>query len=285
MLSPPATHHRHQYGPWSVPGAPRWEGDTRLVHVTKATVRFGKHRRGVGSIRKPVSLKHWKGRRGRGGGSKGEGVVQGGGCNPPPTVPTVVSHSNTSLPRSADGVRERIRETLNLRVPAPCGGGGGRAIGQVWTRYCRSSRACPTAFIALSVHHVFVRPMALFVFQTVPCPCPPGWGQSCGPRVLGFTAWAHCTRDTESGSWRLCGVPYLGVRYLGCACLRWPLLATHRFGGGGAPPMQVPCFPLDAPTRAHTPPASTCARRREVLEGGGPRSVCTKNGPTRCSLL
>ena len=27
------------------------------------------------------------------------------------------------------------------------------AIGQVWTRHCRSSRACPTAFIALSVHH------------------------------------------------------------------------------------------------------------------------------------
>ena len=34
------------------------------------------------------------------------------------------------------------------------------AIGQVWTRHCRSSRACPTAFIALSVHHVFIRPLA-----------------------------------------------------------------------------------------------------------------------------
>ena len=43
----------------------------------------------------------------------------------------------------------------------------GAAIGQVWTRHCRSSRTCPTAFIALSVHHVFIRPLALLVFQTV----------------------------------------------------------------------------------------------------------------------
>ena len=35
------------------------------------------------------------------------------------------------------------------------GGGGGAAIGQVWTRHCRSGRACPTAFIALSVHHMW----------------------------------------------------------------------------------------------------------------------------------
>ena len=40
------------------------------------------------------------------------------------------------------------------------------AIGQVWTRQCRFNRACPTAFIALSVHHMFVRPLALLVFQT-----------------------------------------------------------------------------------------------------------------------
>ena len=105
--------------------------------------------------------------------------------------------------------------------------GAGAAIGQVWTCHCRSSRACPTAFIALSVHHMFVRPVALLVFQTIPDPCLPGWGQSCGPQVLGFTAWGHRTRDTESGSWRVCGVPCLGVRYHGRACLRWPLLAAH----------------------------------------------------------
>ena len=105
--------------------------------------------------------------------------------------------------------------------------GVGAAIGQVWTRHCRSSRACPMAFIALSVHHVFVWPLALLVFQTAPGPCLPGWGQSCGPRVLSFTAWGHYSHDNESGSWRVCGVPYLGCLYLGCACLRWPLLATH----------------------------------------------------------
>ena len=91
----------------------------------------------------------------------------------------------------------------------PAGGGGGlaqglgallacgsahrgAAIGQVWTRHCR---ACPTAFIALSVHHMFVRPVALLVFQTVQDPCLPGWGQRCGPQVLGFTAWGHCTHE------------------------------------------------------------------------------------------
>ena len=106
--------------------------------------------------------------------------------------------------------------------------GTGAAIGQVWTHHCRSSRACPTAFIALSVHHMFVRPVAVLVFQTVPCPCLPGWGQSCGPQVLGFTAWAHYSHDTESGSWRVCGVPCLGLPlYFGGGCLCWPLLATH----------------------------------------------------------
>ena len=43
------------------------------------------------------------------------------------------------------------------------------AIGQVWTCHYRSSRACPTAFITLLVHHVFIQPLALLVFQTVPC--------------------------------------------------------------------------------------------------------------------
>ena len=85
------------------------------------------------------------------------------------------------------------------------------AIGQVWTRHCRFSRAGPTAFIALSVHHMFIWPLALFVFQTVPGPCLPGWGQGCGFRVLGFTAWAHYSHDTESGSQRLFGVPCLGL--------------------------------------------------------------------------
>ena len=80
---------------------------------------------------------------------------------------------------------------------------------------------------SLSVHHMFVPPVALLVFQTVPCPCLPGWGQSCGPQVLGFTVLGHCTHDTESGSWRVCGVPCLGLRYHGCACMCWPLLATH----------------------------------------------------------
>ena len=100
------------------------------------------------------------------------------------------------------------------------------AIGRVWTRHCRSNCACPTAFIALSVHHMFIRPLALLMFQTVPGPCLPGWGQSCGSRVLGFTAWAHYSHDTESGSWRLCGVPCLGCLYtlvvLACAGPSWP---------------------------------------------------------------
>ena len=55
---------------------------------------------------------------------------------------------------------------------------GVAAIGQVWTRHCCSSHACPKAFIALSVHHVFIRPLALLAFRTVPSPCLPGWGQS-----------------------------------------------------------------------------------------------------------
>ena len=79
----------------------------------------------------------------------------------------------------------------------------------------------------LSVHHMFVRPLALLVFQTVPGPCLRGWGQSCGSQGLGFTTWAHYSHDTESVLWRVCGVPCLGGQYLGCACLRWPLLATH----------------------------------------------------------
>ena len=68
-------------------------------------------------------------------------------------------------------------------------------MGQVWTRHCRSSRACPTAFIALSLHHMFVRPMALLEFQSVLCPCLPGWGKSCGPRFwpLPPGVTAHCT--------------------------------------------------------------------------------------------
>ena len=77
----------------------------------------------------------------------------------------------------------------------------GAAIGQVWTRHCCSNRACPTAFIALSVHHMFIWPVALFVFQTVLGPCLPGWGQGCGLRVLGFIAWAYYSLDTETGSW------------------------------------------------------------------------------------
>ena len=75
----------------------------------------------------------------------------------------------------------------------------GATIDQVWTRHCRSSRACPTAFIALSVHHVFIRPLALLVFQTVPGPCLPGWGKSCGSPDLGFTAWAHYSLSPGCG--------------------------------------------------------------------------------------
>ena len=106
-------------------------------------------------------------------------------------------------------------------------GAPGAAIGQVRTHHCRSSRACPAAFIALSVHHMSVRPVALLVFQTVPCPCLPGWGTGCGPQVLGFTTLGQCTHDTESRSWHVYGVPCLGLRYHGCACMCWPLLATH----------------------------------------------------------
>ena len=62
----------------------------------------------------------------------------------------------------------------------------------------------------LSVHRVFFRPMALFVFETGPSPYLPGWGQGCGLRVLGFTAWSHVSLDTESGSWHIFGVPCLG---------------------------------------------------------------------------
>ena len=115
------------------------------------------------------------------------------------------------------------------------------AIGQVWTRHCRSSRACPTAFITLSVHHMFVRPVAVLVFQTVPGPCLPGWGQSCGPQVLGFTAWAHYSHDTESGSWCVCGVPCLGFA-LPWLCLHvlaplghTPLASCPHTWGGGHP--------------------------------------------------
>ena len=63
-------------------------------------------------------------------------------------------------------------------ISARYAAGAAKKIGQVWTRHCRSSHACPTAFIALSVHHMFARPLALLVFQTVPSPCLPGWGQS-----------------------------------------------------------------------------------------------------------
>ena len=116
-------------------------------------------------------------------------------------------------------------DTGHIYFVLPISGGGGWAtIGQVWTRHRRSSRACPTAFMALSVHHVFIRPLALLVFQTVPGPCLPGWGQGCG---TGF--WALPPGHTTHmilGPGR--GVPCLGLPiYFGCACLRWPLLATH----------------------------------------------------------
>ena len=61
----------------------------------------------------------------------------------------------------------------------------------MWIRHCRSSRACPMAFIALSVHHVFIWPLALFVFQTVPGPCLPGW-----VRAEDFGFWALPPGDT-----------------------------------------------------------------------------------------
>ena len=74
-------------------------------------------------------------------------------------------------------------------------------IGQVWTRHCRSSCACPTAFIALSVHHVFFRPMALFVVQTGPGPYLPDWGQGCGLRVLGFWGGGGGPATKKHSSW------------------------------------------------------------------------------------
>ena len=121
----------------------------------------------------------------------------------------VVENSQLFAQRTHSACTARAQRTVRPHWSGRGVGGGvggevdpGAAMGQVWTRHCRSSRACPTAFIALSVHHVFVRPLALLVFHTVPCPCLPGWGKSCGPQVLGFTAWGHCTHDTESGSWR-----------------------------------------------------------------------------------
>ena len=105
-------------------------------------------------------------------------------------------------------MRKNAEKGGSLLFPPPAFAGA--AIGQVWTRHCRSSRACPTAFIALSVHRVFYWPMALFVFQTGPSPYLPGWGQGCGLRVPGFTAWSHASLDTESGSWQLFSVPQGG---------------------------------------------------------------------------
>ena len=57
----------------------------------------------------------------------------------------------------------------------------------------------PLAFFALPVHCVLFRPIALFVFQTGPSLYLRGWGQGCGIRVLGVTAWSHISLDTESG--------------------------------------------------------------------------------------
>ena len=114
-----------------------------------------------------------------------------------------------------------------LTHPPTAPGGGGGAIGQVWTHHCRSSRACPMAFIALSVPHVFVRPLALLVFQTVPSPCLPGWGQNCGPRFWALPP-GHTTHMILSPGRGVYVVSHVWVcAYLGCACLRWPLLATH----------------------------------------------------------
>ena len=97
----------------------------------------------------------------------------------------------------------------------------------MWTRHCRSSRACPTTFIALSVHHMFVQPMALLEFQSVPCPCLPGWGKSCGPRfwALPPRVTAHMILSLGRGVHVVFHVWVL--RYHGCACMCWPLLATH----------------------------------------------------------
>ena len=115
-------------------------------------------------------------------------------------------------------------------------------MGQGRTRRCRSSRACPAAFVALSVHRVFFRPMALFVFQIGPY--LRGWGQGCGLRVLGFTAWSQVSLDTESGSgigvWERGGIGVWegggGRRCLG------------RGGGGGWHKASVSdCLPLAAP--------------------------------------
>ena len=158
----------------------------------------------------------------------------------------------------------------------------GGAIGQVWTRHCRSGRACPTAFIALSVHHVFIRPLALLVFQTVPGPCLPGWGQGCGPRVLGFTAWAHYSHDTESGSWRLCGVPCLGLPFtlvlLACAGPSWPhtLGFVVSPGHGGLAVREVRSWPVWLP-----PP--TLASLHSGGGGGGVGVLGPAESPPPCS--
>ena len=95
---------------------------------------------------------------------------------PPPWVrglickKQVVHHLGPS-PHTAATIR---KEVLPPPPPPPhtpkMGYPGMAAIGQVWTRHCCSSRACPTAFRALSLHHV----LALFVFQTVPSPSLPG---------------------------------------------------------------------------------------------------------------
>ena len=80
------------------------------------------------------------------------------------------------------------------RVPLNRGGGsekGMAAIGQVWTHNYCSSRACPTAFIALSVHRMFSWPLAHFAVHSCPCPFLRGWGLGSG--LLGSGVYRRVT--------------------------------------------------------------------------------------------
>ena len=126
-------------------------------------------------------------------------------------------------------------------------GGGGVAAGsgQVWTGPSCSSRAYPTAFIAISVLCVLSRPLAYFLAPRVQTPTSLARVKAMGSRVLGFTVWSQAL-ETKSRSWRIFYVPCLGSFVLRRARLRWPLLATlptltGHWGHGGLVVREVKC--------------------------------------------
>ena len=134
------------------------------------------------------------------------------GVDPPPLLQPRLPHG---LQLDGGGGGQHSPSPQRSNQGGPLRGG---AVGQVWTRHCRSSRACPVAVIAFSVLSVLSLPLA----------------QSLPPR-LGSGPWAHgfwalrpdpTLHESEPGSWRLFRVPCLGCLYFGCAYCCWPLWAT-----------------------------------------------------------